>query len=155
MKFTYKDDPYNVDDGRYLARFKEVVPFVSATAKDKDGNPIPPGLKWVFQIAEGPDTGCLVNKITSATPTKKNSCGRMLQALFDGGIDDGMEIDTGKMVGPVYRITVAEGNVSDNPTPRFVGYSLPNKPQEENGTGGSSGDSGGSEKPAVDEKIPF
>jgi hypothetical protein len=155
VKITYKDDPYNVPDGRYLATFTKVEPFSSPTAKDKDGNAIPPGLKWVWTIAEGEHKGCLTNKITAATPTKKNSCGRIIQAIFDGMVDDGTDIDTAQMVGAFYRISVVEGNVSDNPSPKFLGHNRPTEEGTKKGASGSSNNGGDTKNKSPDVETPF
>lgn len=125
MKTTYHENPYAVDDGRFLARFKGIEWFKSDTAKDKNGQPLPAGWKWEFDLCEGPDTGKIANTITPSVPSLKNKCGRMIQALSDGHIEDGMDFDSDMFRGFYYRITIREGIISDNPPPSFVGTQRP------------------------------
>lgn len=125
MKTTFHENPYAVDDGRFLARFVGVTEFSSDKARDKDGNPIPPGWKWEFELCEGQDAGKMANRITSKVPTLKNLCGKIMMSLADGNLADGIEFDSDAFKGFYYRITIRDGIISDNPPPSFVGTQRP------------------------------
>ena len=61
------------------------------------------GLKWVFQIAKGEQAGQQAARITTATPTPKNACGRMLNGLLGRAIQPGDPAGRGRRHSAVYR----------------------------------------------------
>lgn len=139
MKITYFDNPYELSDGRFLAQFNRVEEYHNQKARGKDGLPIPPGYKWVFVIAEGPDSGKEAALLTGKIPSAKNSLGRLIMAMTDGNIADGFEFDAALFVGAWFRITIKEGYMTDAPPPKFLGMTKPvpprNTPPEELETG--------------------
>jgi hypothetical protein len=155
MKTTFHENPYAVDDGRFLARFKGIEWFKSDTAKDKNGDPMPPGWKWEFELCEGADSGKIANIITPSVPTLKNKCGRMMMALSDGIIQDGMEFDSDRYKGHYYRITIREGIISDNPPPSFVGARRPSENTSSDSVSEASQRSVGDGNKERDDPVPF
>jgi hypothetical protein len=131
MKTTFYENPYEVDEGRFLARFLGESVYYNPEARGKDGKSIDPGYKWEWELSEGPDTGKRVNIITGQVPSLKNKCGRIIMALANGNLFDGSAFDSSKFVGFYYRVTIRDGLVSDNPSPSFVGTQRPSDAPEE------------------------
>lgn len=115
MEITYFDNPYAVPDARYVCVFVGVEPYTNLTARGRDGNPLPAGLKWKFTIAHGPEINKPLSKVTAAQPTAKNSCGKMIMYLTGSNVGDGMTINIDKLIGSCYRVSVKEGKVVDMP----------------------------------------
>jgi hypothetical protein len=67
------------------------------------------GLRWKFAIADGPQAGQITSRITSPTPTTKNTCGKMLVGLLGRALRDGEQIDPDAFIGKKYMIVVAAG----------------------------------------------
>jgi hypothetical protein len=137
MKFTYTKSQFEMPDGKYLAKFlgctlRELQP--GETPKlGQDGKPLPPAMTWDFEIIEGPadkpdpaNVGKKADKLTGRMPTPKSGCGKMLAAIADAVLKDGVEVDIANYVGKVYRVTVIENRVSENPGPsRIHDYQSP------------------------------
>lgn len=134
MKMTYTKSAFEMPDGKYLAKFIGTTlreePPGAAPRLGQDGKPLPPAMTWDFEIAEGPETGKKADKLTGRIPTHKSGCGKMLAAVSDSILKDGQEIDLQQFVGMLYRITVLENRVSDNPAPVRV-YGSANQPSAE------------------------
>lgn len=64
------------------------------------------GLKHVFQVVDGPATGELCSRITSASPTVKNSCGRMIQGITGEALSPGQKVNLAQYVGRRYLLQV-------------------------------------------------
>jgi hypothetical protein len=120
MKMTYQKNAYEMPDGKYVARFKGVTMREATGQLDQRGNPMPPGMTWDFEIVEGDQAGKKADKLTGRNPTPKSGCGKFLAAIADAVLTDGQEIDIGKFVDRIYRITIIENRVSDNPAPVLV-----------------------------------
>lgn len=124
MKMTYTKSAFEMPDGKYLAK------FLGVTLRDdkpgdkprlgQDGNPLPPAMTWDFEIAEGPEKGKKADKLTGRIPTPKSGCGKMLAAIADTVLKDGIEVDLSNYVGRLYRITIEENRVSDRSPPVYV-----------------------------------
>lgn len=118
---TFTKSQYEMPDGKYVAKFLGVT-----LREDKpgdqprlgaDGKPLPPAMTWDFEIAEGDQAGKKADKLTGRIPTPKNGCGKMLAAITDAILKDGTEVDLATYVGKLYRVTVLENRVQDNPAP--------------------------------------
>jgi hypothetical protein len=96
-----------VPAGFYRARFLGVDP----TEHEEYGA----GLKFVFEVVEGPHKGESATRITSTQPTPKNACGRMLAGITGEPLAPGAKIDLGPFVGKEYLLQV-EGVANGNGT---------------------------------------
>lgn len=132
MKMTYTKSQYEMPDDKYLAKFLGVVmkddPPGTPPKLGQDGKPLPPAMHWNFEIAEGEHAGKKTDKLTGRVPTPKSGCGKMLAAVSDSILKDGMEVDLDQFVGKLYRVTVENNRVSDNPAPARVYDSRPVPP---------------------------
>ena len=134
MQFTFSKGPPEVPENKYTARFDGIELLKDTGFKDKDGNPLPPGMAWRFCVTEGEHAGRKVDRVTGREPTPKSGCGKMLAAITDQILRDGQQYDVSQFVGKLYRITVEtkpNGNgtrVSDNPAPVRVYDGAPAAP---------------------------
>lgn len=129
VKFVYTKSPFEMPDGKYLAKFtgctlREPQPG-EAPKMGMDGKPMPPGMTWDFEILSGPEekpdpanVGKRCDKLTGRVPTPKSGCGKMLAAIADTVLKDGVEVDIANYIGKTYRITVVENRVSESPGPQ-------------------------------------
>jgi hypothetical protein len=67
------------------------------------------GLRWKFVINAGLHSGQTASRISSATPTPRNSCGKMLSGLIGRALKEGEQIDPDQYIGKPYMIVVAAG----------------------------------------------
>jgi hypothetical protein len=65
------------------------------------------GLRWSFKIDTGPHAGQTASRITGASPSPRNSCGKMLQGLIGRALQEGEQIDPDKYLGKRYMLVVA------------------------------------------------
>lgn len=96
----------SVPPNSYLAKFVGV--------EQVEANQYGPGLRWVFEIVAGPQSGIKVSRMTGAAPTLKNGCGKMLMAV-SGKSTVGETVDLTQFVGKVYLIIIVvrpEGGTS-------------------------------------------
>lgn len=117
MKMTFTKSQYEMPDGKYLARFMGVTLRDATGQTGQDGKPLPPGMTWDFEIAEGESAGKKADKLTGRMPTPKSACGKFLAAIADTVLKDGVEVDIDNYRGKFYRITVIDNRVSDSPPP--------------------------------------
>lgn len=121
MKMTFTKSQFEMPDGKYLAKFLGVTLREDKPGEKprlgSDGKPLPPAMTWDFEIIDGEQAGKKADKLTGRVPTAKSGCGKMLAAISDSILKDGMEIDLDQLVGKIYRITVEDNRVSDNPAP--------------------------------------
>jgi hypothetical protein len=68
------------------------------------------GIRWQFEVVAGQHTGSKAGRITNATPTAKNACGKMLSGLTGKALKPGEEVDLGQFVGKVYLIVVQDSD---------------------------------------------
>lgn len=121
MKFVYTKSAFEMPDGKYLAKFlgcqmRDDKPGEKPRLGN-DGNPLPPAMMWNFEIADGPERGKKSDKLTGRVPTPKSGCGKMLAAIADTILKDGQEIDIEPFIGQLYRVTILDNRISDNPAP--------------------------------------
>src|SRR5262249_51526918 len=67
------------------------------------------GIRWKLTIDAGPHIGQTASRITSATPTPKNSCGKMLSGLIGRALKEGEQINLDEYVGKRYMIVIGAG----------------------------------------------
>lgn len=130
MKLTFTKSQFEIPDGKYLAKFMGVTLKDATGQLDQRGHPLPPGMTWDFQIVEGEQSGKKADRLTGRTPTPKSGCGKFLAAVSDTVLKDGQEVDLQQFVGQLYRITIQDNRVSDNPPPARV-YGAGNQTTEE------------------------
>lgn len=65
------------------------------------------GVRWVFEIANGPYRGLKTGRITGRNPTPRNACGRMLAGLTGQPLDMSGDTDLGQLIGRPYAVVVA------------------------------------------------
>ena len=127
MEMTFSKGQFDVPEGKYTAQFLGLKLLEPKPGEKpltgSDGKPLPPGMAWEFQIADGEHAGKKCDRVTGRQPTPKSGCGKMLAAVTDQILKDGERYDPDQFVGKLYRVTVEEkpsGNgtrVSDNPAP--------------------------------------
>jgi hypothetical protein len=122
MHITFDPDLYHVGNGRFLARFRGIKEYDNPKAIGKNGEKIPPGYMWVFQLQEGEDKGKEASKLTTKQPTLKNSCGKMLMAVAGRELGSKETINLDDYVGAFYMVTIREGYVTDSPPPVCLGF---------------------------------
>jgi hypothetical protein len=98
-----KVSPGGVPPGAYLAKFLGISP-VEADALRGYGE----GVRWEFEVTTGPQAGRKTSRITTATPTQKNACGRLLAGMLGRGLADDEDVDLTPLVGRVFMIVVAK-----------------------------------------------
>lgn len=72
----------------------------------RDGQALPPGLIWSFEIIEGPHAGAIADRMTGKVPTPASTCGVLLSALLERPISVGDEIDTDVLIGTIWRFHI-------------------------------------------------
>lgn len=125
MELAFFNDPYELTDGRYPARFEKVERYHNPQLKAPDGSPMQPGLRWHFTLSDGPDAGKPASVITAEVPTGKNSCGRMMAAIIDDSPVEGLRYNFNLYIGGYYMVTIQESRVSHQFPPRYLGRTIP------------------------------
>ncbi len=121
MKMTYQKSQFEMPDGKYAAKFLGVTMREATGMTDPKGNVLPPPMTWDFEITEaGEHKGKKADRMTGRQPTPKSACGKFLAAITDSVLRDGVEVDLQPFYGKLYRITVQENRVSDNPAPVLI-----------------------------------
>ena len=110
MKFTPQDKPC-LPVGAYVGRFVGVVPQDTSSptwrpSVGNDGNPLPPGIIWSWEVIGGPHDGQLADRMTGKAPTLKSTCAAVLSALFERPVRIGEELDTDALIGTLWRFHV-------------------------------------------------
>src|SRR5262245_8997381 len=90
--------------GNYTGRFTGVEP--APPNKEKNYGP---GLKWKWTIDAGPHASQVVSRVTTPTPSPKNSCGKILAGLLGRAVTEGEQVDPDQLIGKRYMIVVATG----------------------------------------------
>ncbi len=67
------------------------------------------GLRWAFEITNGPNAGKKTSRITGIAPTPGNACGKVLSGLLGKPLATGDEIDLDALVGKSYLVVVGAG----------------------------------------------
>lgn len=117
MKMTFSKNAFEIPDGKYLAKFLGTTMREQTGQTDPKGRPLPPPMTWDFEVVEGDHLGKKLDRMTGRDPTPKSACGKFLAAVSDRVLKDGDEIDLNAYVGKLYRVTVQENRISDNPAP--------------------------------------
>jgi hypothetical protein len=91
-----------------------------------DGTPMPPAMEWRFQITNGEYTGQIVSRITSRRPTRKNSCGALLQGIVGRDIKPQEKVDLSVLIGVACQVVVSRSK--DNPERTQVTEVIRKKP---------------------------
>jgi hypothetical protein len=108
MQFTWADSaPQPVPDGMHYATFKSVE---AVPEREFDGKKVP-GVRWQFEIANGPNKGRTASRITGVSPTDKSMCGKIIAGLLSRTPRPGEACDIGQCVGKTYAIVVTKGVV--------------------------------------------
>jgi hypothetical protein len=92
----------SVPAGSYTGTFAGV----EAQPEDKERG-YAPGVRWKFTINSGPYAGQSVSRITGATPSPKNGCGKILAGLVGRALKEGEQIDPDEFIGKAYMLVVA------------------------------------------------
>lgn len=121
MKFTYDPNLYELEDCTCLAKFDGVAPFDSSKSKDPQVASYGPSVQWSFTVVHGENKGKVGSVITAARPSKKNSCLRMIAAILGNIPKELDEIDMDHFKGNYYAITIIDGRLSHQFTPRLMG----------------------------------
>jgi hypothetical protein len=125
LKMTEGAERFKVPTGQYRAKFMGVK---------QDDRPHPEygiGLKWQFEVVDGPSAGKIASRTTSSSPTLQNACGRMLQMLTGGTAALHEEFDLDKHIGRLFQILV-EANSTGSGT--RIGSVMPVATPPTNGT---------------------
>jgi hypothetical protein len=91
--------------------YKAVFENVEQTTHDEYGD----GLKFVWKVIDGPQTGGLATRITSPKLSPKNAAGRMIAGISGKSLVPGEKIDLTPFVGRTCLLqveAVANGNGS-------------------------------------------
>lgn len=142
MDMVYTKSEFEMPDGKYLAEFLGVTmrddPPGSKPRIGQDGKPLPPAMTWDFRIVDGPEKGKRADKLTGRIPTPNSGCGKMLVCISDSVLKEGDRVNLDQFVGKIYRITIKENRVSDNPGPVLERVTQPAPTTAGNGTATST-----------------
>jgi hypothetical protein len=64
------------------------------------------GIRWKFTVDAGPYVGQTTSRVTGATPSPKNACGKMLSGLVGRALKEGEQIDPDTFLGKKYMLVV-------------------------------------------------
>lgn len=99
VRLSIKDP--NVPPGTYIGKF---------TGTESTEHPeFNEGLRWAFQIVEGPFTGWDVFRTTKPTPKKRTNCGKFLASLAGTTPAMGLDVQTDDYIGHRYVLIVDFG----------------------------------------------
>ncbi len=132
MKMKMKESKFGAPKGVYNAIFLGCKPMPTHDQQGKpilrygrDGKLMPPGVEWQFQITSGVNgrgddqINQIVGRITSAEPTKKNSCGVLMAGIVGREISsEEDEIDLASFEGQPYEVVVSISK--DDPDKTYV-----------------------------------
>lgn len=88
--------------GNYTATFAGI----ESSPENKERG-YPAGLKWKFAVVGGPHAGQMTSRITSSSPTPKNSAGKMLCGLLGRALKDNEQVELDQFIGKPYMVVVA------------------------------------------------
>jgi hypothetical protein len=97
MSIVLKVSAGGVPAGSYLAKFVGV---------EATNNEYGDGLRWVFEVVNGPNKGAKTSRITSQAPTPKNACGKMLGGITGKTLTPGEDINLDSFIGKTYLVMV-------------------------------------------------
>jgi hypothetical protein len=104
MLLTTSEGKFDVPAGTHRGRFLGVV--------ENNHPEYGPGLKWRFEITEGPCAGKETSRSTGKFPGRSNACGRIVAGLAGGSIDlgrPGTQINPDQWIGKEYVLLVEQG----------------------------------------------
>jgi hypothetical protein len=64
------------------------------------------GLRWKFKVVSGPHAGLATSRVTGATPSPANACGKILSGLVGRAIKEEEEFDPDQYRGRKYLVIV-------------------------------------------------
>jgi hypothetical protein len=152
---TKAESRYGVPVGTYRGTFLGLFPMGDAGPRlGLDGRPMEPGVEWQFQVFGGEHEGKIASRITAATPTARNSCGRMLDGLVGREVAAGEAVDVDSYKGQVFIVTVVHNQEKtkthvDHVTRADLAAAAAAPPQASVAAAGAAGRAGGEEEPAV------
>ena len=90
-----------VPEGTYLAKFVAMEPATNSFGD---------GIKWKWEIVNGPHAGQQSFCTTSTMPSARNSCGRIVSGMLGKSLTTGDEHDMAACFGKTFLIVVRKGN---------------------------------------------
>lgn len=109
MMFRFSKGQFDVPEGKYLCRFLGVKPLPADPNRlGNDGKPMGPAVVWEFEVIDGEHAGKKCDRVSGIVPTAKSACGKLLSAVTDAILKDGMAVDVSQYVGKKYRVTVEQ-----------------------------------------------
>jgi hypothetical protein len=105
MSMKLKVSAGGVPAGAYSAKFLGVEVVPEDPTKGYGA-----GIRWQFEVVGGQHTGSKAGRITTATPTAKNACGKMLSGMTGQALKSGEEVDLGQFVGKAFFVVVQDTN---------------------------------------------
>jgi hypothetical protein len=100
MEFTVSESKFGAPVGVYKAK------FVGCKSPNKPHPEFGEGVAWAFEIVGGEHAGRVVERMTSKSPTAKNSCGKMLAGLLGSLPAAGAKVTINDCIGRVYQIVL-------------------------------------------------
>lgn len=97
MKLTLSSG--STPPGSYLAKF--------LGTEQAEANEYGAGIRWSFEIVNGPLAGTKIGRTTGDKPTVRNACGKMLTGI-SGRATVGETVDLAQYIGKVYLIVVIQ-----------------------------------------------
>jgi hypothetical protein len=99
--FQFKIESGSVPAGNYRAKFLGVEEQPANVAKNYAA-----GLRWKWEILDGPQAKQVASRITGKSPTPANGCGKVISGLLGQPLTPGLAVDLGGCVGKTYLIVV-------------------------------------------------
>jgi hypothetical protein len=93
--------------GTYLATLKTI----ERTRHEEYGD----GVRFSWQICEGPAAGIVVSRTCGVFPSATNAAGRLMSGVMGRQIQPGENVTLSACVGRTYRIVVGMGGKSPSP----------------------------------------
>ncbi len=104
MNMTWKITSEGVPPSAYQTTFAGIEPVEPDANKGYGA-----GLRWKWNIVDGPFAGRTISRVTGQTPTPNNACGRLIVALLGRTPNVGENIDLAPLIGKKYLAIVAAG----------------------------------------------
>ena len=86
--------------GNYKAKFVGV--------EQHDHEQYGPGLRWKWEITEGPQAGVIASRITSPNPTTGNAAGKLIAGMTGQTLAGGQNISVKECVGQPFMLSVQQ-----------------------------------------------
>src|SRR5262249_43327176 len=93
-----------VPAGNYQGEFLGVESFQDQAKKYAEG------LRWKWKIIASPQAGQIASRITSAHPSPKNACGKIISGLLGRALKPEEEIDIDSLIGKAFLLIVAQAD---------------------------------------------